>query len=494
MLMPSSLPAHFKKYETSDSDKALFEMLVRNPPDLTLFLEYGCSDETWAMGHSEFLNKAVGWVHSQFFQDRLLMETVQKLADVFRNHLAFITPYLPLNVTVKLKDRDQPINTLFYASSSEFLRELIRLECRDRKSKYLYFKELEFLEFSILDDFLVKRITDTLFAKDEKTVSKVLEIALAWDLPELAKVCQNFLKKWINRENVFDTLLNAHKNGWTILREECYDYVNNLAFDMRFVNTPGEQMAFEFLRYTENSMEVFKKVHSYITKLICSGTTTDERGFKKVVKQCPRLICLDISYSNSFTDYLKEIPSNLQELDLSSCLWLNNETFKTMLTQCPELNKLTLISDVELNFEAWGLFQNMHNLRTIDFTRCSQLNDNDIRIILQACEPLITLSLEDCRNISDQGFYDLSKYNPRFISLNLARTEISDQPLVELAHQCLDLTYLSLLRCEQITEKGVLEVVRSAQKLRELDISDCNVSPAALVKIKNMRPYLKLIS
>src|SRR6202034_4523332 len=114
-------------------------------------------------------------------------------------------------------------------------------------------------------------------------------------------------------------------------------------------------------------------------------------------------------------------------------------------------------------------------------TRCGQIGDEDIQLILQASDKLIILSLEECRGITDAGFYQIPKYNPRFTSLNLAITAISDQPLIELANQCSDLTTLDLTRCENITEKGVFELIRAARRLRELIIKDCDIPESALL-------------
>lgn len=494
MLMPSLLPDNLQFCEKAASQIDLFEILVRRPPDLILFLEIASRDEFWAEANPEFMQKAVVWAHTQFFQDHLLMEFAQRLAKVFREHPSSVKAHLPLNITIKLKDKDIPINTLFYGSSSEYLHGLIRLECRDRRAKNLYLKDYTYDFFSVVDEYIQQGNLDSVYVKDKDTVVKILELALIWDLQELSQACQVFLKKWISRDNIFETLLTAHKKGWYSLRSDCFEYVNFLSLDMRFVDSPPERLAFEFLRFTESSMEVFNKFRHYITDLIFSGTTTDDEQFSKTVNKCPHLICLDISYSKSFTDFLKDIPSNLEELVLSACNWLNNEKFTFLMQICPNLTKLVLQSIVELNFEAWGVFQKMPKLRTLDLTRCSQIGNEDIRLILQASETLISLTLEECRGITDIGFFEIPKLGQKMTALNLARTNISDQPLIEIGNQCPDLNYLDLTRCEKITEKGLLETVRAARNLRELNISLCDIPNTAIAKIKAMRPYLKLIN
>ena len=349
MLMPSLLPDKLQFCEKATSQIDLFEMLVRRPPDLILFLETACGDERWASSNPEFMQKAVVWAHTQFFQDHLMMEFADRLAKAFRMHPSAVKSHLPLNVTIKLKDKDIPINTLLYGSSSEYLHEMIRLECRDRRAKNLYLKDYNYDMFSVVDEYIQTGKPDNVFVKDKDTVVKILEVALVWDLQELSQACQTFLKKWISRDNVFDTLLTAHKNGWYNLRGDCFEYINFLSLDMRFVDSPPERLAFEFIRFSENSLDVFNKFRTVITDLICSGTTTEDEQFSKVVNKCPKLICLDISYSKNFTDYLKDIPAELEELVLSACNWLNNDKLIQLLQICANLTKLVLQSAVGIN-------------------------------------------------------------------------------------------------------------------------------------------------
>src|ERR1700722_121192 len=134
MLMPALLSEKLRYCERAESETALFNLLVKHPPDLILFLESACADETWAESNFEFVNKALEWAHQQFFQDTLMMEFAQRLARVLRKHHSVAKTHLPLNATLELKDKNLPINTLLYGSSSHYLKDLIRLECRDRKS------------------------------------------------------------------------------------------------------------------------------------------------------------------------------------------------------------------------------------------------------------------------------------------------------------------------------------------------------------------------
>jgi F-box and leucine-rich repeat protein 2/20 len=492
MLMPALLPEKLKYCENIESQQALFELLVKHPPDLILFLESACSDETWAENHSLFLNQAIKWVHDQFFQDSLMMQFAKRLAHVFRQHLSVTKLHLPLNITIELKDKSLPISTLLYGSSSEFLKDLIRSECRDKHSSQIQLREVSYNTFIAIDDYISNGNAETIDLKDQQTVEAVLKIAFDWNLLDLIEKGQRSLKKWVSPRTAFETLIRAHHKGWTLLRKTCIEYLNSLHLDFCLVDKDHENLAFEFLRFTENSLSYFHQLQPFLTTLIFSGKTTADPQFSELMKHCSHLKCLDLSYSETFTDYLKNIPSTLQELILASCVWLNNESLLFLIKTCPHLEKLVVASDVNLNFEAWGGLQKLPTLQILDVSRCSQIQNEDIKLIIKSCEALHTLSLEECHGISDEGFYHISIFNSQFINLNFSRTNISDQPLIELANHCLHLNYLDLTRCEKITEKGLLEIVRLASTLRELNITSCNIPEFTIGLLKNLKPFLKI--
>lgn len=493
MLMPALLPEQLQYCQKAESQRALFDLLKKFPPDLILFLEAGCSDETWAEDHAEFISLGIEWVHTQFFQDNLMMEFAQQLTKVLRKHTSIARMHVPLNVTLKLKDRELPISTLMYGSCSLFWKELIRLECRDRNSNVISLTEISYDVFTPIDEFITKGSVEGIHVKTKETVESILALSLIWNLPELGDACQRSLKKWINRDNMIETLIETHRNGWSILRAECMNYMNDLNLDFCFHDSKPEQLLFEFLRFTETSVDFFRRLNWLVTHLIFSGNTTADPTFSKLVNECPTLRGLDLSYSHLYTDYLQNIPSHLEELNLSSCNWINNETLSSMVEYCPQLKKLVIASDVNLNFEAWSVLGKLTQLKTLDINRCSQIEDDDLKLILQSCESLQSLSLEECRGITDEGFYHISIYNKNLVNLNLARTDLSDLPLIDIANKCVRLLTLDLTRCEKISEKGLLEAVRAAKALKELSIINCKIPEAAILNLKRIRPFLKVL-
>lgn len=477
----------------AESDAALFQLLVKNPPDLINFFCTACDDETWSLEHEEFMSAAMKWLTDAFYQDKLMMEFAQRIAQVIRPHYNVLKSIIPLNITLKLKDRDIPFNGLLYGSGSEFIRELLRRECRDKKRKVLHFEKIEFATFSPLDDYLTSGNTAELLHKDRPQIIKILNLTLLWQLEELSNACQDVLQKYITRENLFETLLKSHKKGRKRLLQFCFDFANNLKLGYRLEDRGVDYLAFEFLDFNENSFDAFEALRESITHLIFSGTTAEEGDFLKVLERCPKLISIDLGRSKAFTDQMREIPVDLKELEFSGCLWLDDEKFLIFAARCPKLTSLKLGSCVKLGLESWGGLQNLVDLHQLELSRCSQIGNADISLILQATPALNVFNLEDCRSIDDEGFFELTKYGQQFTNLNLKSCKISELPLIEIASHSDVLFTLNLSRCDFITDKAVVELAKNIRTLKRLDISHCEISSGTLKELKVLRPYLTVI-
>ncbi len=493
MQLPLLLPKQLTYCQSAGEDDALYTLLLKSPPDLVLFFEVACEDQTWSARHRDFMSKTLSWLTIQFFQDSLAMEYAQRAAKAIRTHFREMNPYVLLNILVKLKDKDLPINSLLYGASSQPLRELIRRECRDMKKMLLKLPDATYLYFDTIDDYVTKGEKNEVYRKEKETVIKILNQALQWELYELADVCEDFLKRYITRSNMVELTLEAHQKGWQKLRQSCFEYINNLKIGVRFPNSDKERFAFEFLEFNDEALAIFEKVKGVVTDLICGQDLAEEESFGKVIKMCPKMICLDLGHSDAFTDGMKEIPRLLLELALPACPWLDDEPLGTLIQTCRNLRRLVLTSDSKIGPAGWSKLQKLVQLKELDVTRCGQIGDAELKIILEACSGLSHFSMEDCRRVSEKGFFEIPRVNPRLTHLNLARCNINDEGLVELTTKCNKLISLNLTRCERLTERSILTLVSAAPALRLLDLTHCNIPKGVVEELTRRRPYLQVL-
>jgi hypothetical protein len=493
MLMPLLLPCKLNFCKTCDSEENLLKVLLTQPPNLILFLETASADETWSDAHTFFMQSAIEWVQQQFFQDQLLFEFAQRLTTVIRKHPTLAQNYLPPNIILKLTDRDLPINTLMYGSSSQYLKDLIRLECRDRKADTIYLKNIAYTVLEPIHEYIMNGYSESLYLKDKVVGEQVLDLAQLWDLRDFKIECQQALKKWIHKGNVIETLLKSHKRNWMSLRSESFDYINQLDLDARLTESSSDRLIFEFLRFSENSFSLFQQLRMNITHIIFSRTTAEEPEFYQTLNACPHLVGLDLSHTQHFSQF-HYIPDKVTELKLVACPWLNPESISTLFTICPQLEKLNLSANTELNYLVWVLLQKLKKLQDLSLARCAQITDQDIKLILESCDFVTSLNLEECRDITDRGFSEIPHLNAKLIYLNLSRTHISDLPLIEIVTHNPDLLHLNLTHCERITDKGIFEIIRGAKKMNELIIMNTNITDDAVRTAKTLRPFLKIIT
>lgn len=495
MLMPALLPDDLIDYVHCDSEEALFNTLARKPSDLVRFFDYACDDESWSQKYTDFMRRTLVWVTMQSFQDKLPMEYLEAAAKSIRAHYDNLHARLPNNLIFKLEDTSIQVNSAMYAAASLFFHDLIRRECFDKKNFKLEFPGVSYAKvFRYVEEYVNTGYVSTLWKMELPEVMAILHYSTSVQMPGLSELCEDVLGKYLTKKNVCSMLLMAQKESLNKLKQFCFDFINGEYSDVYLESRGPDSIACKFLEFSEKAMDLFEQIRQGITHLVFTDSVSCESGFGVVVKQCPRLVALDLSHSNSWTEYFSSVPSQVEELNLSACEWLSTHYLKKVIEVCPGLHKLYLASNVQLNANSWGELIRLGGLNTLDLTRCQQVRDDDFRIILHACGAMTELSLEDCKLLSERAFFDLARACTRLQKLNLSRTHASDTAVIEIASRCRGLTSLTLTRCDNITDRGVLEVVKHALSLQTLDVTSCHVTKATIQEAQAMRPTLSIIS
>jgi F-box/leucine-rich repeat protein 2/20 len=552
MLLPALLPKEYAFYSAAKTEEELLKLLLERPTDLINFFEYACDDETWSSNHSEFMQEVLKWFTVQFLNHRLPLEIATRVMNAFQLHYSILKDYIPLNLTINSETATFELNSLLFAARSERFHDLIRKRDVEQKKNSTLTPLTEFppnLEntplakairkaemkiraeemqkqdtheevpldqevvltlniipydlFSKIAIFIMQGTVPNLWREDKGFLLKLLHEATTYELTELKEECEEILKRYIAQENVFDLLILSHKEKWTNLRQSCFNFLNERSLGIRL--SPGEHkridvsqkdifpFAFEFFDFREPALEVFEKLNLYVTHLICSGSLTEDVHFSEVVRACPHLISIDLSRTLEFSERLMDLDPNLEELDLSKCAWMSDIHLKRIIQACPNLSRLGLSGDEGITFRGWSDLQNLSRLISLDISRFSRINDEDFELILKACPQLIELNVEECRRISNKGFYALAKMLPQLAFLNLARTSISDAALIDVVTKCRLLRELNINRCDEVSEKGILQAVLHAPALKELKFSKDYLSAETVKKIKTVNFELKLL-
>ena len=493
METPALLPKELNYTTVAVDDRNLLNMAVKIPHDFFIFFEYATEDETWSENHLEFMKGAIAWFTNQFFHDKLLMEKAIKIAGYICKHHLILSRVVPHNLAFDIKGEKFTFNSLLWGAASEFLRQFIRDQFRDKNRKMFELLGVDRSVFIEINEFINTGVVSQLWKKTPEEVAQVLKQADEWGLTSLSQIAQDILKRYITQESVVDDLLKAHFNGWSLLKEACIDFINGQGAGVHFEKGDIGELFFEFKNFRRDANSIFEAVREEITHLIVSRKLTDQKEFSDIINRLPKLASLSLSGSLNFSERLMDIPESLQELKVDKCPWINNKTLKQIIEICPNLSSLSLASNVQLKYSDWTLLSKLNNLEKLDITSCRQISDQDFNIVLAACRQITHLRIGSCDNLSDAAFLAIGKYLPKLSDLDLSRLNISDPALIDLTINCKNLYSLDLTRCKNITDKGVLESVRNASALKNINLTKCPVSTLTISKIREIKPFLHVI-
>lgn len=492
MQFPTVVPQELSYVKSAISDDALFELLVQKPFDLTAFFEAASDDETWADTHNVFIKKTLEWITKQTYDNKLAQDIVDRIGRATQKHYNVLMPFLPNNITLKLSDVEIPASGIMLSAASSYLSKLMLKECRDKKSNILVLNKVTSKEFAPVLNYINMESTEDILTMGQDDLINIIKISIYWDIQPLSSLTQKLLAKYLTDENIVDMTFRARNEHWLLFARHCADYLNNRNLGFLIEIPSLERLVFEFLGFKEDTIKNFNIFKPLITDIAVKGSLSEDSNFGAALKQCPKLIGVSLNKTKAFTSQLVELPRNLQELNLSECPWISVATLKQLHAYCPEIESLDFSNDVHLNFSVWGELAKFRQLKRLSLNKCHQIQDSDISILLISCSGLKRLSLMGCTKITEKGFLDIAKSRLRLLHLELSRCSLSDNIIVEIGSRCKVLADLDISNCDQLTEKGVLGVVRNAKMLVELNITRCHIPLPAIEEIKRIAPLLNL--
>ncbi|OBT64033.1 hypothetical protein VE03_06693 [Pseudogymnoascus sp. 23342-1-I1] len=210
----------------------------------------------------------------------------------------------------------------------------------------------------------------------------------------------------------------------------------------------------------------------------------DSRGLKLVIAGCPKLRDLRCGEVRGFSGPAGiEVATalyktnNLERLVLSGCSDITDETLQIMIhgSTDPETDILTNLP-----------LAPPRKLRHLDLSRCSRLTDTGIESLAHSVPYLQGLQLSSCALLTDFSLSALVATTPYLTHLDLEEvsnltntflsTHLSKSPCAAR------LSHLTLSYCENISDDGVLPLLKSATGLHTLDMDNTAITDLALAQ------------
>lgn len=156
----------------------------------------------------------------------------------------------------------------------------------------------------------------------------------------------------------------------------------------------------------------------------------------------------------------------LATLDLSRC-YMPDDLVQSIADHCPALVTLKLQGCIKLtNQGVLTLSRGCHSLTSLNLTRCEKLADVAVTALVQGCPNLTSLDLKKVHKLTDTGTRALAGCS-NLTSLDLdGCSKITDATLGALSQGCRALTTLHVGKCRKITTHGLRAATASSSSLR----------------------------
>ncbi|KAK3101016.1 hypothetical protein FSP39_000289 [Pinctada imbricata] len=300
----------------------------------------------------------------------------------------------------------------------------------------------------------------------------------------------------------------------------------------------------------DEALKVVVKGCTILLYLNLSHTDITDASLRAISKYCQNLQFLSLAYCKKFSDkglqYLAagKCSKKLEYLDVSGCLQMTPDGFKSMASgctniqtmmlndfstlndeciiavasKCVRIHTLCILGSPLLTDESFKRIANNKRLRKLRIEGNQRISDNSLKAIGKNCVELEHLYVADCQRLTDASmkaiaacpnlvvcnFADVVKITDsgvKYLSegsgaqnireLNLTNCiRVGDMAMFNL-RKMKNLVYLSVCYCEHISEKSGIELLGQLHNLTSLDISGCNCSDEGLSALGKYNNYLR---
>ncbi|MCB1112014.1 MAG: hypothetical protein H7A37_02925 [Chlamydiales bacterium] len=493
MKYPSLLPIEkFDFLEEAEDEEDVLDLLTEHPREMLLFFELACEDQAWIRNENNFMKELLNWYSTEYFDGLLATDVGERAAETIRKNYQHLEPMIPKDLFVQVNDEMIGTNSLLFGTISSYLGEIIQKECYAAHSGTLTLEGGSPNTLEDIIEFAHTGFVKELWKKDEKTVLQELEEANLWGVKEFVAIAAAILVRYINKVNVYSMISMAFEREYKELKTACVAFLNEKLEGCQFRELP-HSLEMRFDNLLEKTFDIFHKLQPLITHLAISHELPVESGFSELMKYTPSLQGLDLSETTHYTERYKDIPESVEELNLSMCSWLEDEHLRLFIQICPRIRVLTMKSVSQISHRGWATLIRLEGLEQLYIDRCYQIRDDDLLIIAQSAERFTHLSVAECDKITDRAFSDFARRAVKLEELNLSKTAIANEALIDIVHRCHKIRCLNLTRCLNISDKGVVEICRFESVLEEIDITGCAISEGAFALIQELRPKMTVV-
>ena len=201
-------------------------------------------------------------------------------------------------------------------------------------------------------------------------------------------------------------------------------------------------------------------------------------GISLFVKNCKSLKHVTIM-STDCDDLAVDEDDNKDDSDNNNKSWLLNDDIFALFLERTDLQlehfALCGFEDITSNGLKQFLAHVSSNLKSLDVSELSAVNDNTVEGLNDVCSNLTDVSFSHCK-LTDEGVQIFCSKCKMLQSINLSGCQdISDDSIVALSSNCSLLRRVELGWCINLTEKSLCALVKNCSNLTYVDMSQCAI-------------------
>jgi Leucine-rich repeat (LRR) protein len=158
----------------------------------------------------------------------------------------------------------------------------------------------------------------------------------------------------------------------------------------------------------------------------------------------------------------------LQEFYFAKAHWITDKSISCILNSCP-------------------------NLRNLDIA-FSKGEIKDANMLIQRCLSIEYLDFTDVMTFcNDALIVAIIRASPNLRHLEISGNDIGDEVTEALAHSCHKLEYLDLSCCSFVSKPSICNVICSCTKLQHLNLTHCKITSTTIKEIARLCLNLKFL-
>ncbi|KAF6301676.1 F-box and leucine rich repeat protein 13 [Rhinolophus ferrumequinum] len=253
--------------------------------------------------------------------------------------------------------------------------------------------------------------------------------------------------------------------------------------------------------FTDDSMRYISEGCPGVLYLNLSNTTITNRTMRLLPRHFHNLQSLSLAYCKKFTDKGLQYLSlgngchKLIYLDLSGCTQISVQGFRNIANSCTGIMHLTINDMPTLTDNCVkALVEKCPFITSVVFMGAPHISDSAFKVLC-ACD-LRKIRFEGNKRITDACFKFIDKCYPNINHIYMVNCKgITDGSLKSLS-PLKKLTVLNLANCVRIGDMGLKQFLDGpvSTRIRELNLSNCTLGDASIVKLSECCPNLNYLS